>query len=473
MSEFRLRSVNWQDGMLVSRNHLADQERYFEELSRWYGRPVGDNYGLIPSSDGGALEYHASLRGSAVRVEVTRCHAVTEDGSLIEIAPGEGGVVIGEAEGVTEAIGVWVVIAAEAKKQVGQADPNEPVPRLPYCVPAYEVHVGQQPSVSQARCVQIAQLEVSGDSLVESPFYFPPCVSVAAHERLYGKVRELRDRLDSLMTAITRVASGLTPAGAGADLVSNLRHLVSQLGLHAAARFDTVSLGRNAPHPLTIVNQYKSLFRVLTTLLAYMPGVKDFLTDRFFQKQLRTEYRTFARTIDSFLLAEYTHLDLGRHFEQIDKLLTTLQQLVAFLAQGDIAPEPVASDTISYKGLTFAAVSHKECVREDWNDFAIVSLNLTSPVSVSDCVILMEKDLMDQGQWNAINVRIGFGEVSLGETNPMVIDTTTFGSKVALRGQDMIRVDSAGRAGLWFRGLKDAKQLNNLSEADIKLYIVD
>lgn len=476
MSEFRLLSVNWQDGMLVSRNHLADQERYFEELARWYAKPIGDNFGLVPHHDRPALKYYAALRGSTVRVEVSECHAITSDGGIIEIDPARESVAVGEAEAASDALPVYLALAADAKQHVGQADPGEPVPRLPYCTWAYSVHIGSPPAQAEAKYLQIAQLEVTTEGVTDSPYYFPPCVTVAADERLAAKVRELRDRLDSLMTAISRIAAGLAPSsamGTGADLVSSLKQLVSQLGLHAASMFDSMVLGRNAVHPLTIVNQYKGLFRVLSTLLAYMPSVRDFLTDRFFQKQLKTEYRTFAMSVDSFLMTEYNHLNLGRHFEEIDQLLGVTQKLIAFLAQGDIAPEPVASDTISYKGMTFAAAEHKECVREEWNDFAILSLDLPSPVTVSDCIILMEKDLLDQAQWNAINVRIGFGDATLGETNPMVVDATTFGSKVALRAQDMIKVDSARKVGLWFRGLKDSRQLSGLKESEIKLYTVD
>ncbi len=476
MSEFRLLSVNWQDGMLVSRGHLADQERYFEELARWYANPIGDNFGLVPHTDSAALKYHATLRGSVVRVEVSQCRAITGDGNIIEINPVDAAVVAGEEQAAPGTIPVYLALASDTREQVGQADPNEPVPRLPYSTRSYSVHIGTPPVLSETRYLQIAQLELGPDGLTNSAWFFPPCVTVAADERLQNTVRQLRDRLDSLMTAITRVASGLGPSstlGTGADLISSLKHLVSQLGLYSAYTFDSLLIGHNAPHPLTVVNQFKGLFRVLTTLLAYSPAVKDFLTDRFFQKQLRMEYRTFARAVDAFLLADYNHLDLGRHFEEADNLLNTTQQLIAFLAQGEIAPEPAASDTVSYKGMTFSAASHTECLREDWNDFAIITLNLPAKVGVSDCVILMEKDLMDAAQWSAINVRIGFGDVSLGETNPMTIDTTTFGSKVALRAQDMIRVDSAQKAGLWFRGLKDTNKLNDLSESDIKLYIVD
>ena len=47
MSDLNLYSVNWQDGMLITQQHLKDQEKYCEEMVRWYALGAGDRYGLI------------------------------------------------------------------------------------------------------------------------------------------------------------------------------------------------------------------------------------------------------------------------------------------------------------------------------------------------------------------------------------------------------------------------------------------
>ena len=50
MNDLNLYSVNWQDGMLISQRHLMDQEKYFENLTRWYAATSGDNFGLVRKS---------------------------------------------------------------------------------------------------------------------------------------------------------------------------------------------------------------------------------------------------------------------------------------------------------------------------------------------------------------------------------------------------------------------------------------
>ncbi|MEW5992961.1 MAG: hypothetical protein AB1744_01010, partial [Candidatus Zixiibacteriota bacterium] len=87
MSDLHLYSVNWQDGMLLTQQHLKDQEKYFEELTRWYAIDVGDQYGLVRKNFSGkpALMLNLSLSGNRVSVEVVRCQAVTADGGVIEI----------------------------------------------------------------------------------------------------------------------------------------------------------------------------------------------------------------------------------------------------------------------------------------------------------------------------------------------------------------------------------------------------
>ena len=74
MSDLNLYSINWQDGMLITQQHLKDQEKYFEDLARWYALDVGDKYGLTRKSFSGkpALSLNLSVSSNSLRVEVVR-----------------------------------------------------------------------------------------------------------------------------------------------------------------------------------------------------------------------------------------------------------------------------------------------------------------------------------------------------------------------------------------------------------------
>ncbi|HHI02070.1 MAG TPA: hypothetical protein ENL22_00945 [candidate division Zixibacteria bacterium] len=85
MSNLNLYSVNWQDGMLITQRHLMDQEKYFEELVRWHALNTGYGYGLISKSFTGkaTLNLNLTVNGDRLRVEVSRCQALTPGGHYI------------------------------------------------------------------------------------------------------------------------------------------------------------------------------------------------------------------------------------------------------------------------------------------------------------------------------------------------------------------------------------------------------
>jgi len=182
MSDFNLYSVNWQDGMLITQSHLKDQEKYFEELARWYALGTGDNYGLIKKSFSGkpALTLNNSVSGNRLRVEIVRCQAITPDGSYIEINESAGDVIRAEADISETTIPVYIGVDNSSKKLVGDPDPAEDVPRVPFRVSNYTAHLGQPPNLPEGQFIQVAKLSISGNEVGYADDYYPPCVSLNA-----------------------------------------------------------------------------------------------------------------------------------------------------------------------------------------------------------------------------------------------------------------------------------------------------
>ena len=84
MDEFKLQSVNWQDGMLLTMGHLRAQEGYFEELVRWHAFGANDIYGLAKKDSAQPpLKIDATMSGNRLRVEVKRCQAVLPCGAAV------------------------------------------------------------------------------------------------------------------------------------------------------------------------------------------------------------------------------------------------------------------------------------------------------------------------------------------------------------------------------------------------------
>ena len=482
MSDLNLYSVNWQDGMLISQQHLKDQERYFEDLARWYALSAGNHWGLVRKSVSGqpALVMNHSLSSGQLRVELLRCQALTPGGAYIEINESSRNAAIAEARVSDGPVTVFVSIAPDAKRQVGDPDPQEEVPRVPYLASSYAVHLGTPPSMPEEWFVPVAELMIAGSEVAPSETYYPPCLSISADDRLGQKATDLRNRLENLLSLTSRAYTAIATAGALSSESSSLqvafKETVYHLAYHLSSTLDECLTGRNGGHPAELVIVFKKLFRVVSTLLNLQPGLKDYLNEKLFIKQMGTEVARFLSEVDAFLLADYDHRNLGSQIKMIDDTMGTLRSVFGFLAQlksEQLGPQAVTTDTLTYAGKTYRIVEYGGCAVEQVGELAYVSVGLSSPQPVSDAVTLMAKDLFSVAEWNNMQVRLGLNEArGLGETDPVDVDTTSYGDKVALHAQDMLKSPSVNQLTLIFRGARDMEKLQSLSKSELTLYAV-
>jgi len=482
MSDLHLYSVNWQDGMLVTQQHLKDQEKYFEELARWYALSTGDQYGLVRKSHSGkpALSLNLSVSANRLSVEVVRCQAVTPDSSIIEINESNPGAVRAEKEVDTSTVPVYVGIDTTAKKQLGEPDPQEDLPRIPYQVGNYCLTLGQPPNLPQGQYLQIAELNINGNEVAYSDGYYPPCLSLNADERLMQRAADHRNRLENLLSLSSRAYAAIVAGGALAGeqtgLQTAFRETIYQFAYHLSLTLDDFVIGKNAFHPLHLVIFFKKLFRVFSTLLNLKPGLKDFLNERFFVKQMGSEVGRFMSSVDGFLLSEYNHTDLSEHLRAIDEIMGSLRGILGFLAQvkkEQLGPQAVATDTLTYHGRTYRMVEYGGSRLEQVGELSYLLIDIPEPRAISDTIILITKDLFSTAQWSSMQVRLGLNEArGLGETDPVEVDTVTFGNKVALRPEDMLKSPSVRQVTLIFRGAGEAEMFANLGKMDLIVYAV-
>jgi len=479
MSDMKLHSVNWQDGMLISQRHLTDQERYFEELVRWYGLFPGDNYGLVRKTAAAeALTLNLIMSGGRLRVEVIRCQALTPGGHYIEINDSSRNAVSAEIDAGQMSVPVFLSVDPTCKKAVGEPDPSEDVPRVPYGAGNYTLHLGSPPSLPEPDFLQIAQLKITDGEVAHDESYLPPCLTLWSDERLNQRATDLRNRLENLLSLSSRAYAAITTAGALSDESSSVqtafKETMYQMAFHISGLLDELVVGRNGRHPITLVTQFKRLFRVYATLLNLHPGLKDYLNARFFVKEMNSEIGRFMAGVDAFLLADYNHRDLGGQVKTISDTLGTLRNIFGFLAQlkrEQLGPQALATDTLTYLGKTYRVADYAACHTEEVGELTYILVNFPEPIAVSDTVVLMSKDLFSVAEWNNMQVRLGLNEArGLGETDPVDVDVVTYGDKASLHPQDMLKSPAVRQVTLIFRGARDAGKLANLGKTDLILY---
>jgi hypothetical protein len=480
MNDLSLYSVNWQDGMLITQQHLKDQEKYFEQLIQWHTFGAGDRYGLVRKSISGrpALVLNATVAGNRLRVEVVRCQALTPDGRYIDIGESTRNVIRSEIVIGETVVPVFIAIDSSAKKPIGEPDPAEDLPRLPYLVNDYSIYLGSRPNLSEGSYLQVAEFSISGSEVDFSVNYYPPCLTLYSDERLSQRAIDFRNRLENILSLSSRaymaVSSAGSLAGESTSLQVAFKDTVHLFVYHLAATLDDFVVGHNSEHPIKMVIQFKKLFRVFSSLLNLQPGLKDYLNEKFFSKEMNSEIGRFMAIVDGFILGEYNHQALGEQIQIIDDILNTLRGILGFLAQTkreQLGEQAVATDSLTYGGRTYRVSPFSSTRLEQVGELCYLLVTVAQPRAVADAVVLMSKDLCTVAEWSNMQVRLGLNEArGLGETDPVDVDTTTFGNKVALHPKDMMRSSSVKQVTLIFRGAKDISKFGKLGKMDLIIY---
>ncbi len=482
MTDLRLYSVNWQDGMLITQQHLKDQEKYYEELVNWHARTIADNYGLIKRSPSGqtALSLNLTLSGNKLRVELLRCQAITRDGSYIEVNDTSGNIVRAEVSVGEASVPVYIGVEPGVKQSIGDPDPDEDLPRLPYLTNSYSLTLGNPPNLPETQYVKIAELVVKDGQVSHSERYFPPCLTLAADERLAQKASDFKNRLENLLSLSSRAYTAITAGGSLASESTSLqkafRDTMHQLATTLAGSMDMMLTGRNSRHPIWLVVNFKRLFRVFTTLLNLQPGLKDYLNEKFFTRELNSDVGRFISSVESFLMTEYEHENLGTQVYAIEDILGVIRGILGFLAQTkkeQLGEQAVATESLTYQGRTYKLFDYSSHRTEQVGELCYVMIEMAEPRPVADTTVLLSKDLFDTALGRNMQVRLGLNDArGLGETDPVDVDTTTFGNKVALHPQDMLRSSSVRQITLIFRGAEDVQKLAKLGKMDLIIYSV-
>jgi hypothetical protein len=121
MAKIRLKSVNWEHGMLLTPDHFLRQEQYLESLLFWNIGYLTTGSGLVgggvrlPASDLGAVRHDPTVvldeNSEALSVSISKCRGLTPSGLIVEV---EEGSVLSEQFGKEQLAGV-----AEAIVYVG------------------------------------------------------------------------------------------------------------------------------------------------------------------------------------------------------------------------------------------------------------------------------------------------------------------------------------------------------------------
>lgn len=214
MESIRLRSVNWEQGMLLTPEHFLRQEHYLESLFYWNTAYLTQGSGLVgggirsDGSDLGAVRHDPVIaleeNVETLNISVSQCRGITPSGLIVDIDASSAICERFSREslaGVAEALVYVVCDRASRRKTDDVADEFNPQMKTER---AFSYRIALDVTAAERRdATVIARLErpAVGLHYEKSADYIPPCVSLSAHSELTAGWRRIVD-------AVTVLASG-------------------------------------------------------------------------------------------------------------------------------------------------------------------------------------------------------------------------------------------------------------------------
>jgi hypothetical protein len=211
VDKIRLKSVNWEHGMLLTPEHFLRQEHYLESLAFWSIGYLTTGSGLVgggirlPASDLGAVRHDPTVvldeGPEALDISIGRCRGLTPSGLIVEV---EEGSVLSERfpkehlAGVAEAIVYVVCVVGEKRKADGTADAFNPQMKTERAF-AYRIALDAT-AAEKENAIAVARLRrpAAGMHYEKDPRYIPPCLSLSAHSELTSGWRKIAEAVNNL-----------------------------------------------------------------------------------------------------------------------------------------------------------------------------------------------------------------------------------------------------------------------------------
>lgn len=203
-SDLKLRSVNWEHGMLLTPDHFLRQERYFDSLFLWTLRYMTSARGLVgpgprvSENEIGAARYDpvVSLHEDEEQLTITvsQCRGVTAAGCIIDIDPASPvsrSFPRADLEGVQEA--PVYVLATPHDKAAAEGEADEFNPQM-HTERQWNYRISLQPSADSIPYALVAaqiRRQRYGAGYEKNPDFIPACTTMASHSELAAGYRKI------------------------------------------------------------------------------------------------------------------------------------------------------------------------------------------------------------------------------------------------------------------------------------------
>jgi hypothetical protein len=346
--------VNWIDGMKINKSHFLSMQANVSELVNdaigIHTTPM--SYGLLDSGSQNKESTKITLgidNHKLLRVRVEECHAITPNGSRIEISKSntdaldlqvpypEDTYEIKDGENLV----LLACISVNAMKRIpfGEPDPEEVPPRYPYTQPEYKLHLIKEEEFRSGIgyggfYLAIGKILVGAISILDEK-YIPSSITVSCHPKLVDAQALIANsfgQIEIYAVQISQKINRVQQTGILAHTMMELADNTSYYLGNCMTQFRWFSLHQ---HPASMLSTVVSFARVMKNFIDSKSGAGKEQLLNYFAEWCDLSQGDLETLFTTLINAGYDHVHIDKTLTLTMDFLSKIEQLFATLNKLD------------------------------------------------------------------------------------------------------------------------------------------
>lgn len=296
--------INWTGSMKFSEAHFIENEQsIYDAIRDAISLSINTyNYGVLPPFVGQnrSIDIQINQRSGSdqfVQIILNGLNAVTSGGLRISINPKyDSEAVVYTHSFATEAFAdtrentqffdVVLRVIPEERVPLGDPDPEEVPPRVPYIGPKYVLNVvpANQGNSDGANHLVVGRIVQYGDQFLVDEKYIPPCTALISHPSLLQYYRLFGDMLGALQADSLKIVGKIQLRHQHPGLSGTIEKLCREmLSYIADIQFEYQNMVRQQP-PIAMIGCFSTFAsRMLVVLNCFTTVEREELLNYFYQ----------------------------------------------------------------------------------------------------------------------------------------------------------------------------------------------
>ena len=346
--------VNWIDGMKINKSHfLAMQDNVSELVNDAIGiHTTPMSYGLLDSGNQNKESTKITLgidNHKLLRVRVEECHAITPNGSRIEISKSNTDTLdlqVPYPEGTYEMkdgekLELLACISVNSMKRIpfGEPDPEEVPPRYPYTQPEYNLHLIKAEEFRSGigyggYYLAIGKI-IIGDNTGLDEKYIPSSVTVNCHPKLVDIQSEIARSFGQIEIYSVQISQKFNRIQQNSLLSNAVMQLADNAGYYlgnALTQFRWFSLHQ---HPAQMLSTVVSFARVIKNFIDSKSGAGKEELLNYFAEWCDFSQGDLEILFTNLINIGYDHVHIDKTATQTMSFLSKIEKLFETLSKLD------------------------------------------------------------------------------------------------------------------------------------------